>query len=153
MKIVLYGRRNVALIALSYLSALGHTVKVVSDDGNVFWLAKRLGCDIVKLETMGDFDIFISVHGWQIVPMEYLEGKMAYNIHPCLFKYKGHNPIKRYIENKDTIGSVACHMMTEVVDEGELVYEYKFETGVVNSYAEYYNIATPFYYKILDKIL
>lgn len=151
--IVLYGRRNTGMVVLPYLVVLGYNVKVVSNDELVLWMAKSLGCEVVTIDNMGDFQIFISVHGDKIVPMKYLEGKKAYNIHPCLFKYKGHNPIKIYIENKDTIGSVGCHIMTDKVDEGDVVCEYVFETGVVDSYASFYNIAMPYYFKVIDKIL
>lgn len=151
--IVLYGRRNTGMVVLPYLVALGYSVKVISNDELVLDMADSLGCEVVTIDNMRWFNIFISVHGDKIVPMEYLEGKAAYNIHPCLFKYKGHNPIKRYIENMDTVGSVGCHIMTDKVDEGEVVCEYLFQTGVIKSYADYYNIALPYYFKVVDKIL
>lgn len=153
MKIVLYTRRNVGVYCLSHLVALGHEVKVITDDANVSWLAGEYGCELVVFETMGEFDLFLSIHGNKIVPMKYLEGGAAVNIHPCLFKYKGHDPIKKYLENGDTVGSVGAHYMTEKVDEGELICEIAFETGKIDTYAEFYNIALPTYYEVVSEVL
>lgn len=150
--IVLFTRRNVGMAALSYLTALGHKVKVITDDEDVLWLAKTLSCELVTMWEMGDYDILLSVHWHKVIPNEYLL-KPSINIHPCLFKYKGHNPIKRYIENKDTKGSVGCHYMTNVIDEGELIYEVFFDTPVCSTYADYYNVALPYYFKAIKTVI
>lgn len=152
--IILYGRRNTAMYSLSMLVALGYTVKVITDDENVAWLAKVLYCDrVFSLDSLGEFDLFLSVHGNKIIPKEYLvEGKFV-NVHPCLGKYNGRNPVKRYIENKDTEANVSSHYMIEKVDEGELIYELGFETPVCNTYADFYNVALPMYFKVIDRTL
>ncbi len=153
MKIViLYARRNVGLCALSYLVAQGLVVKVISDDEDILWMADELGCEVVTMETMGDYDLLLSVHWHKIIPSEYFNG-VCVNIHPCLFKYKGHNPIKRYIENGDTQGSVESHYMTEIPDEGEVIHQEFFETGKIGLYQEYYDIALKYYFKLLDRTL
>lgn len=152
--IVLYGRRNVAVCALSFLVANGYTVKVISDDKDVIWMANILNCEILDgWGNMGKYDLFLSVHGDKVIPMIYLLGRPAVNVHPCLFKYKGHNPIKRYIANKDTNGSVEAHIMETKPDSGAVIAGSYFETGVVNSYAEYYNIALQHYYITINKVL
>lgn len=151
---MLYARRNVGLVALSYLKGRGYNVSVISDDADVLWLAKDYGCEILYLNNNKEYDLFISVHGNQIIKKPYLvEGKMV-NIHPCLFKYKGKDPISRYIQNKDVIATVESHYMIEKVDMGEVIHREKFETlDGVQSHAEFYNIALPFYIKCLSKTL
>jgi len=151
--IVLYARRNVGMYCLSHLVALGYKVKVITDDTNVGWLAEEYGCEQVTLDTMGEFDLFVCVHGNKIIPKQYLvEGKFV-NVHPCLSKYVGKNPIAKYLENGDTAGTVESHYMTEEVDAGEKITSFWFYTGEIKSYAEFYNIALPHYYKCLNKTL
>lgn len=151
MKIVFYGRRNMGMNVLTYLVAKGHEVKVISDDV-VAELAVMLGCPVVNFETMGEFDLFICCHGNKIIDKKYLNDKFI-NIHPCLYKYKGHNPVKRFIENKDESGSVESQWMVEEVDAGEVIHQEFFETPKITTYAEFYNIATPYYYRCIDKTL
>lgn len=138
---------------LAYFVGQKFKVKVISDDSNVLWLAQRMDCQIVTLEDMGEFDLFICIHGNKIIPKEYLQKGIWVNVHPCLFKYKGRNPVFRHIENKDTVGSVGCHYMIATVDEGRLIYEEKFDTQIVANYADFYNIALPFYFKVVHKSL
>jgi len=152
-KIVFYGRRNTGMYILAFLVAKGYEVKVISDDANVLYVANSLGLDVVNLETMGDFDLFICCHGIKIIDSKYLIPGKFINVHPCLYKYKGHNPIKRYIENKDRRGSVESHFMMEEVDSGEVIHSEYFETPVITTFAEYYNIALPYYFKCIERTL
>jgi len=153
--IILYTRRNVGLIALSYLKAKGYIVKVVSDDEYVLWLAKEWDCEIVTMETMGEYDILLSVHWHKIIPEKYLKG-ICVNVHPLLHlgdRYKGHNPVRKFIESNETVGGISAHYMTEIPDEGEIIATETFVTGNINDYASFYNIAFPFYFKLLDRTL
>jgi len=151
MKIILYPRRNVGLYCLSHLIALGHRVSVITDDKNVEWLAGVYGCKTVDFDTMGEFDLFACIHGNKIIDKKYLiEGKFI-NVHPCLYKYKGHNPIKRYILNEDEEGSVEVQYMIEEVDAGEVIHREDFYTGRVNTFEVFYNIALPYYFKAIDR--
>lgn len=155
--ILLYGKRNTGVIALLYLKAKGYDVKVADDsDILVQSIANDLKCKIVytdlELQTK-TFDLFLCVHGTRIFEGdELVEGKMV-NIHPCLYKYKGHNPIKRYILNEDETGSVESHYMVAEVDAGEVIHREDFATGKVKNYESFYNIAYPFYIKTIDKTL
>lgn len=150
--IILYTRRNVGLCALSFLVAKGFNVKVISDDENILWMAEKLLCDVVELDSMGGFDLFICCHGNKIIPEKYLQEKKFINVHPCL-KYKGHNPIKRYIANGDTEGSVEVQWLINEVDAGEVIHGEYFSTPVIQDYASFYNIALPFYFKAISKTL
>lgn len=154
-RIVLYCRRNVGVIALTYLVAKGHDVLVISDDHMVFLVADELGVGKSELELIPtlDFDLFLCVHGNKILPESYLrEGKMV-NIHPCLYKYPGANPIKKYIKNGDELGSVESHYMTDEVDKGEVIYRQDFATGKCNTFADFYNVALPMYIFTIQRTL
>lgn len=153
MRIILYANRNVGLCAMSYLVAKGHEVRVITEDVLLGEMSRYYGLDVVTLDTMGTFDLFICCHGRKIIPEKYLIPGKFVNIHPCLFKYKGHNPIRRYITNRDTRGSVESQYMIEEVDAGEVIHSEFFETPVVTTYAEFYNIALPFYFRCLEETL
>lgn len=153
--VVLFGRRNVGLCALSYLVAQGLVVKVVSDDKDILWMAFVLGCEIVTMEEMGEHDLLLSVHWNKIISKEYLNG-VCINIHPLLHlgdRYKGHNPVRKFIESNETVGGVSAHHMTEIADEGEVIATETFHTGSIETYEAFYNIALPFYFKLLDRTL
>jgi methionyl-tRNA formyltransferase len=151
--IVLYGRRNTAAMCLVYLVAKGYNVKVVSDDMNVLWMAEKLKVEVRRMEERGYFDMLLCVHGRHIFSYEELVQAPHVNIHPALEKYRGHNPIKSYIENKDIDGSVSSHYMVEEVDAGKVIHTEYFETPICHSYADFYNVAYPYYIKLLDKTL
>ena len=154
MKLVLYTRRNVGMYCLSHLVALGHEVSVISDDPNVRWLAERYGCKIYNFDTMGkDFDLFLCIHGDQILPNGILVDKKMVNIHPCLYKYKGHNPIKRYILGKDTDATVESQFLIEEVDGGEVIHQEHFKTPICNNFSDFYNVALVYYYKTIEATL
>ena len=153
--IILYCRRQTGVAALLYLVAKGYRVFVISDDENVIGLARELGVGLTTLEVVPHltFDLFLCVHGNKLIPKEYLvEGKFV-NVHPCLYKYKGHNPIKRYILGMDTDATVEAHFMTDVIDDGQVIYGVKFETPVCKTYAEFYNVALKYYFTVIKNVL
>lgn len=152
--IILYCRRNVGLYALSFLVAKGwYDVKVISDDLNVRWLANTLGVKLISFDTMGEFDLFLCVHGNKILGREYLQKGVFVNVHPCLHLYRGADPISKYIANKDVLGSVQSHYMIEEVDAGEVIEGEFFTTPPVANHADFYNIAAPYYFKVIAKTL
>ena len=141
------------MYVLSYLVAQGYEVRVITEDKNVRRLAYSYGLKLTELDNLGEFDLFICCHGRKIIPEEYLvEGKFI-NLHPCLYKYMGHNPIKRYIKNKDKLGTVESQWLIEKIDGGEVIHQEKFNTGEVSTYAEFYNIAAPYYFWCIDETL
>jgi methionyl-tRNA formyltransferase len=154
MKIILLTRRSVGVAALSWLKAKGYDARVISDDEDVLWLAERLGVDAIAMADVGDGDMLLSVHWHKIIPKEYLQNRIAVNIHPLLSlgdRYKGHNPVGKYIESNETIATIDSHFMTDEVDDGEKIETVGFVTGKVLNYAEFYNIALSKYYYLLEK--
>jgi len=152
MRVVFYGKRNTGVLVLLYLIGRGFEISVIPEDKMVLDIADYFKLPIVSLDKMGVFDLFICCHGNKIIPKEYLIQDKFINIHPCI-RYKGHDPIKRYIENEDTEASIDSHYMTERVDEGELIKSIKFTTPIVRSYAEFYNIAYQHYITCIHETL
>lgn len=146
--VILYARRNTGFMALVYLLSKPVKLKIISDDIKILRFAAVHKVEETKIGDM-DYDLFLCVHGDKIIPKRLLKDRQAINIHPCLFKYKGRNPIIRYIANGDTKASVESHYMTENVDEGEVVYQEFFDTPVCNSYADFYNEALPVYFNVI----
>lgn len=154
MRIVFYGRHQVGMVVLLYLLSEGYTVKVLTpEDELIENIAKNAALEIVTLDTMGTFDLFICVHGSKIIPAQYLvEGKFI-NMHPCFRKYKGSNPIKRYISHDDTLGSVTAHFMTEKVDKGEEIFTVFFNTPLLEFREQFYMHALRYYIECIQQAL
>lgn len=159
MKILLYTRRNVGLYCLSHLIALGHGVVVMTDDTHVQKLATRYGCKVIgngdwNEMSATNFELLLSIHGDKKVPKGFYKEGAAINIHPCLSKYKGKDPISRYIKDKEIFGTVESHWMTDIIDEGGGIYSTpEFLTGECKTHAEFYNVAVPFYFYCLEYTL
>jgi methionyl-tRNA formyltransferase len=160
MKIIFYGRERVGLVVFLYLIAKfeGHSLKMVIDKSNscnINNIADYLNIPKIEFESLKDqdFDVLVSCHGRKIIKNDILIKGVCVNIHPCLFKYKGANLIERYIDNKDTIASVGCHIMTQEVDCGRVIKEVFFTTPIINNCLEFYNIALPYYITCVHKAL
>lgn len=151
--IIFYGRAQMGVVVLSHILSLGYKVKVIPEDNLIRNMCKYHNLEIVDLETMGKFDLFLCCHGRKIIKKEYLEKGKFVNMHPCLWKYKGHDPIGKYIKNKDIEASVESHYMVEEVDAGEVIIRSLFTTPVIDSYGDFYNIALPHYVKCIDETL
>jgi methionyl-tRNA formyltransferase len=156
MKILLYTRRNVGMYCLSHLIAIGHEVVVMTDELTIVRLAERYGCPVIgngEWERMGSYDMLLSIHGNKKVPTQFLKPGSV-NIHPCLSRYKGKDPISRYIKDKQILGTVESHWMTDEIDGGEIIYRTpEFLTGECRTHADFYNTALPFYYHCLEHTL
>lgn len=153
--ILLYANRSVGINSLLLLKTMGYTVVVVTEDDDVASVAEELSVPVINFGSIQyfDYDLFICIHGRKIIPNDWLKENKMINIHPCLHKYKGHNPIKRYIIGKDTDGTVESQWLTEVVDGGEVIHREDFKTPICNTYADFYNVAFVYYTKCLIETL
>jgi methionyl-tRNA formyltransferase len=151
--IIFYGRTQVGAVVLSYLVAKGFKVKVIPEDDLIRNLCKYYNLKIVNLENMGKFDLFICCHGEKIIDEKYLVPDKFINMHSCLWKYKGKDPIGRYIKNKDTNASIESHFLVKDVDMGKVINRVLFKTPVIKSYGEYFNLAIPYYFQCIDETL
>ena len=135
MKIFFYGGRQAGVVSLLTVLALKHEVVcVVPIDEPVESVAKSLGLRVEKPKNINDAefvekiremkpDLFLCCHGRQIIRPAILSLVKCINMHPCLYKYKGSEPIKRLLEDKNTRASVAVHWMVEKVDQGKVIVE------------------------------
>lgn len=166
MKIVFYGGRQSGMVALLTLLALKHEVVcVIPVDDPVERAAKSFKLNIKKPEDINDkkfveylknlkSGLLVCCHGRKILKKDILTIK-AINLHPCLYKYKGADPIGRMLKDKETKASVGVHWMTEDVDRGEVIVE-EFLTTKGSNVMEIYNELYPLYSEVLveaiDKI-
>ncbi len=135
MKVIFYGGRQAGIISLLTTLALNHEIVcVIPVDAPVELAAKSLGLNIKKPQNINSdesvnylkklkADLFLCCHGRQIIKSGILNRYKAINIHPCLYKYKGAEPIRRLLEDKNKKASVAAHWMTDKVDQGKVIVE------------------------------
>ena len=170
MKIIFLGGRQVGIIGLLTTLASGCEVKaVVSKSRMLCEVSESLSIPVYdsihKLDILlsynynrhllSDVDILISVHSREIIPTELLKLTKygGINVHPCLYKYKGKGPISRLLADGETKASVGVHRMTEVVDEGEALYEQFVSLDGQKTVVEVYNTLYPYYSLVLSKAL
>lgn len=159
MKIVFYGGRVAGTIALLTLMALGHKVVcVVPVDSPVAKTAKNLKLNIKKPKDINNKkfvnylkslkpNFLVCCHGRKILKKDIL-AIHAFNLHPCLYKYPGADPIGRMLKEGNKKASVASHWMTEKVDRGKVIVE-KFLEVQGSNVIEVYNELYPLYAEVL----
>jgi methionyl-tRNA formyltransferase len=155
------GGKQAGCVGLLTLVALRHNIlTVVVYDEIIAGLSAHLHLPIsTSIKDQADLlsrsDLLISVHGREIVPNKLLElPKLGcINLHPCLYKYKGMNPVNRMLKDKETMASVGSHYMTDKVDEGEVIVEDYFNVAGSISAEEVYNRLYPIYSHVLIKTL
>ncbi|KHO46235.1 MAG: hypothetical protein QS98_C0004G0011 [archaeon GW2011_AR3] len=153
MKIIFYGGRQAGWTALMSCLARGYEiVAVIPQDETIEIAAKSLDLPIFGLASLDNSnfheelkktggEIFLCCHGKKIIRKNILDNFKCVNIHPCLWKYPGANPIERLLRDNERKISVAMHKMTDKVDKGDVIKElFKERTGktVVEVYKELY---------------
>lgn len=162
-KVVFLGGAQAGCIGLLTLLAAGCKVSgIVAYDTIVERLATVLGLPTFSSVKQPELeallcrsDLLVSVHGKEIVPDRLLElpRLRGINAHPCLYAYKGADPVGRLLRDENTNASVGVHRMTERVDEGEVLVEEFVDVTGKHSVAEVYNALYPFYALALLKAL
>jgi hypothetical protein len=104
---------------------------------------------------LSESDLLVCVHGREIVPKKIFDLPRlgGINVHPCLYRYKGANPIGRMLQDGCTQASVGVHRMTENVDQGEVIIEEFIDVVGKQSVEEVYNVLYPFYALVLIKAI
>lgn len=134
MKIAFYGGQTAGLVSLLTILGLGHEITVVyAEDVQIARIAQIFNINQGNKKNLNDLenirhiakkaDILICCHGRIILKKILLSAIPCFNIHPCLYKYKGAYPIRRLIQEKNSLASVASHIMTEAVDQGKTLIE------------------------------
>lgn len=106
-------------------------------------------------EILSSCDLIVSVHAREIVPGRLLELPRlgGVNAHPCLYAYKGADPVNRFLQDGNKLASVGVHRMTEVVDEGEVLAEEFVDVSGAQSVDAVYNVLYPYYSLALLKAI
>lgn len=163
INICLLAGKQVGVIGLLTILAKGHKilsavaydelVKMICEEYNIkiFDSIKNKGF----LEYLKKTDLLVSIHGREIIPKELLDLPSigCINVHPCLYKYKGKDPIKRLLEDGENKASVGVHYMTETVDKGEVIVEEFVNVKDLKDAGSIYNKLYPYYSKVLIKAL
>lgn len=107
------------------------------------------------VQNLGKSDLLICVHGREIVPPALLSLPKfgCINVHPCLYKYKGGNPIQRLLDENESKASVGVHHMTEEIDKGAVIIEEYADVHGAETVENVYNILYPYYALVLSKAL
>jgi len=135
---------------------------VVAYDESVEKLAKSLGLPVFPsvrnpefCETLSKSDVLVSAHGREIVPKRLLGTPQlgGINVHPCLYRYKGADPVGRLLKEGNPKASVGVHCMTEKVDEGEVLVEEFVQVDGKDTVESIYNALYPYYAITLVKAL
>ncbi len=146
---------------LSLLAVDCQIISAVAYDNNVKILAKDLNIPVFSSLFKDDFinsiaksDLLFSVHGREIVPKEILEmpSLRCINVHPCLYKYKGKNPIQQMLDDNNSRASIGIHYMVEDIDAGEVIVE-EFIDTIGETIVEIYNELYPYYAKAIIKTI
>ncbi len=167
MKIIFYGGKQAgAICLLTILARYDEVLCVIPQDEIVESIAKELNLNIYRTNTINSeesekyfrdlgTDLLVCVHGRQIIKSNILSipKKGCINVHPCLYKYKGANPIERLLADKETKASVGVHFMTEKVDAGEVIEEVFEDVGGCTTIVEVYNDLYPIYPIALNRAL
>ncbi len=151
-KVIFYGGRQAGIIALLTLLSKGYSPRVIAEDALIKDLASNFDLEEITLDEIDDFDLFVCCHGRKIIPKKILDMGLCINLHPCLYKYKGADPIKRLLVDGNKKASVGCHIMTENIDEGQVICE-DFKKIEGTSIVEVYNELYPLYSQVLLKSL
>jgi len=163
LKITVMGGKQAGCIGLlSILATNCEVISVVAYDDNVEMAAKVLGIKVFKsIKEEGFFDavkksdLLFSVHGREIIPKEilYVPPLGCINVHPCLYKYKGPNPVQRLLDDKNTKASVGVHYMSEDVDSGKVILEEFVDVQGKSTVEEVYNVLYPYYIMSIIKAI
>lgn len=168
MKILFYGAKPAGATVLQKLVELGHEIVVVPDktDSDVGPVAKELSLQVLEHESLNSpefvekaksmgLDLIVCCHGREILGSEILgvPSKGAINLHPCLYKFPGARPIKRFLESGEKKASVAAHFMEEKVDSGSVICELFIDIGDAKSEEQVYKLLYPLYADCVEQAL
>lgn len=142
------------------LKALHHNLAVIIAYDQIFayfvhesggWIFNTI--KNVDKKAIAKCDLLVCMHGREIVTKDILKMIPAINAHPCLYKYKGTDPIGRMLADGHTRASVGVHRMTEKVDEGEVLAEEFVDVTGCKTREEVYNKLYPYYSIALMKAM
>lgn len=159
---MMIGKQAGLIGMLTTLAKKVDILAIVAYDETVSMISNEFKIPIFKtihdeefVEKLGKSDLLISVHGKEIVPKELLSLPQVgcINVHPCLYKYKGKNPIQQLLKDKTSKASVGVHYMTGKIDRGKILVEEFVDIKGLDSVEGIYNVLYPYYSLVLHKAL
>jgi methionyl-tRNA formyltransferase len=155
MRVVFMGGRQAGCIGLLAAAAEGCKLSaVIAYDEELRGVAQALGIQVFPSisapavhDSLAGADLLISVHGREIVPTALLKLPRlgGINVHPCLYAYKGANPVGRLLEDRNVRASVGVHFMTDQLDGGDVVVERFVDVTGETTACDVYNRLYPHY--------
>ena len=161
MRILFIGGRIAGIIGFLTALAKNHIiVAVATKDKSLQKVARGFGLTSYKsiheidLSHLG-IDLILSVHGREIIKDRELGFTRhgGINVHPCLYKYKGADPIKRFLADGSIRASVGAHYITAKVDCGPVITEQFIIIRNCKTEIEVYNQLYPLYATVVSDAL
>ncbi len=137
-RIIVIGDGWGAIAALKGMKDFILPVYVVSNDEDVLAVAERTADADLSLY----HDELLLFSGYKpIVPKEVLNTNCCINIHYSLLpQYRGlHSTVWAILNDEDFLGAT-IHLMTEYIDDGDILYQYKVENDRVKTSRQYMEI-------------
>ncbi|RLA62850.1 MAG: hypothetical protein DRQ88_13160 [Epsilonproteobacteria bacterium] len=163
LNIFFLGGKQAGCIGLLTTLAVGCRITgVVAYDGLVRGLAEKMNLPTFQsineegcVNLLYASDLIVCVHGREIIPNNVLEIPLlgGINVHPCLYKYKGSNPIGRLLSDGNPKASVGVHHMMGELDSGGVIAELFVDVSNKNTIVEVYNELYPIYSMVLLEAL
>ena len=163
LSICVMAGRQVGVIGILTILARGHNIlSVVAYDSLVKIICKEFNLPVYTsiknasfLKKLEKSDLLVSIHGREIVPdnLLFVPKYHCINVHPCLYKYKGKDPIKQLLKEKNEKASVGIHYMTNELDQGTIIIEEFINVKGLKDVEAIYNALYPYYSLALSKAL
>jgi len=159
---LMVGKQAGVIGILTTLAKKIDILAIVAYDENVEMISKELHIptfntiyDKEFVEHLAKSDLLISIHGKEIVPENLLSLPKigCINVHPCLYKYKGRDPIIKLLKDGETKASVGVHWMTGSIDSGQVIAEEFVDVTGLKNVTDVYNALYPYYSFVLLKTL
>lgn len=134
-RIIVFGEGWGAVAVMKGLRNFGLPVYVVSKDEDVLQLAEHTAAADLSVY---DDELLLFAGYKPIVPNSVLEKNCCINIHYSLLPaYRGlHSTVWAILNDEDYLGAT-IHMMSEYIDDGDILYQYKVENDRVSTSRQY----------------
>jgi len=163
LSICVMAGKQAGVIGILTILAKGYRIlSVVAYDPLVKIICREFNlpiCDSLQnksfLRVLKKSDLLISIHGREIVPEDllFVPKYNCINVHPCLYKYKGKEPVKQLLKDKNKKASVGVHYMTHKLDQGKVIVEEFINVKGLTDVESIYNALYPYYSLALSKAL
>lgn len=163
LNICFIGGKQAGIIGfLTILSEGNNILAAVSYSKDLTNILRLLNIPVYKSKNDREFikklkksDLLLCVHGREIIEKELftLPKNGSVNIHPYLYKYKGADPVRRALKDKNYNASVGSHIIEQKVDEGRVLVEEFINVEGNTTVEGIYNKLYPYYCSVILKTL